>query len=262
MPTRLRLSAVAAAVVGGATLAAPPASAQTGLDERHQHVATLVSGDIEVLTGPVTGHCGIYTLSGGPDSPTPVSRREVATALRCVRDAQRRGRGAWAIWQVTGVDAVVYDGIAASAVSAVHLVRSQGNGGTVLLVPCLRPRVLDDGTIDCRAPAVPTDVRALRRDLERLARDVERTGGMDWDDVAETPPVTTAVAGVNPSLADAVAGAQAVVQADGEGQWPRCPHHFDHPLVFRDGWWFCDRDRAFIAALGRLSQAIPRVKRR
>jgi hypothetical protein len=34
--------------------------------------------------------------------------------------------------------------------------------------------------------------------------------------------------------------------------WPRCPRHRRHPLWFRDGWWWCERDSVAIARLGDL----------
>jgi hypothetical protein len=34
--------------------------------------------------------------------------------------------------------------------------------------------------------------------------------------------------------------------------WPKCPRHPHHPLWFRDGWWWCERETAAIAKLGEL----------
>lgn len=34
--------------------------------------------------------------------------------------------------------------------------------------------------------------------------------------------------------------------------WPVCPRHPNHPLDFRDGWWWCPRDTVALAPLGRL----------
>ncbi len=228
-------------------------------------MATLVTGEIEALTGPVIRHCGIYTLSDGFDSPPAAGRKQVTAALRCVREAQRRGRGAWAVWQVPGVDAIVFDGLAASAVSDVHLVRGLGSDAQVELTPCLRPRVPKDASITCAnlAPLEPGDVRKA---LDRLSRDLEQTAGVELPDVVWPADASTAAApaGENgePVLARAAASAQQTVHAAGHPLWPRCPRHFLHPLTYRDGWWFCDRDRAFVAELGRLSRVVPRVKRR
>jgi hypothetical protein len=33
--------------------------------------------------------------------------------------------------------------------------------------------------------------------------------------------------------------------------WPRCPRHA-HPLWFRDGFWWCERDDVRVARLGQL----------
>jgi hypothetical protein len=250
------MAVVAAAGVAGA----PPVAAQTALDERQQHVATLVTGEIEKLTGPAGRNCGIYTLRG-VDSPSPVRRRELTGALRCVLAAQRRGQAAWAIWQVPNVDAILFDGIGASAVSAVHTVTGRGSNADVDMAPCLEPRVGRDLTIECanHRPLTPRDVEKALRGLKR---DVERTSGLSWAEVA--PPSPSAGISSDPSeaLTAPVTAAQRAVHAAGETQWPRCPHHFDHPLTYREGWWFCERDAAFIAAVGRLSSVVPRVRRR
>ena len=52
---------------------AAPAAAQTGLDERRNAAVTLVTGEIERVTGPVDRHCGIFVLSGDPDGPPPAT---------------------------------------------------------------------------------------------------------------------------------------------------------------------------------------------
>lgn len=250
------LAVVAAVGVAGAR----PAAAQPALDERQQHVATIVTGEIETLTGPAGRNCGIYTLRS-VDSPSPVGRREVTAALRCVLGAQRRGQAAWAIWQVPNVDAILFDGIGASEVSAVHTVVGRGSNADVELAPCLDPRVGRDLTIECanHRPLTPRDVEKA---LRALKRDVERTSGFAWADVAPRPP--SAGVGSDPAetLTAQVMATQRSVHAAGETQWPRCPHHFDHPLTFRDGWWFCERDAAFIAVVGRVSSVVPWVKRR
>ncbi len=254
-----RWVAGATAALGMTLWLGPAAAAQTALDERQQHVATIVTGEIEKLTGPAGRNCGIYTLRG-VNSPSPVSRREVSAALRCVLAAQRRGQAAWAIWQVPNVDAILFDGIGASAVSAVHTVTGRGSNADVELTPCREPRVARDLTIECahHRPLTPRDVA---KTLRGLKRDVERTSGFAWAAVAPPPPSTGAGDPVETLTAQATA-TQRAVHAAGEPHWPRCPHHFDHPLTYRDGWWFCERDAAFIAAVGRVSSVVPWVKRR
>ena len=37
-----------------------------------------------------------------------------------------------------------------------------------------------------------------------------------------------------------------------ETSWPRCPRHLGHPLWFKDGWWWCERDHIAVARLGEL----------
>ena len=260
MPARRLVSAVAA-VVGVTVGLAQPVAAQTALDERQQHVATIVTGEIEKLTGADGRNCGIYTLAAGVDSPSPVGRREIGGALRCVQAAQRRGQAAWAIWQVPHVDAIMFDGLGASAVSAVHTVQGVGSNAEVRLAPCLMPRVGNDATIECANRRQPrsTDVPKVLRGLKR---DIERTSGMAWPAVAPAAPDPAAAGDPAVQAAQAVTAAQRAVHAAGEPHWPRCPHHFDHPLTYRDGWWYCERDAAFIAQVGRVSQAVPRVKRK
>lgn len=260
MFTRRALTAAAAAV--GATVGlAQTVVAQDALDERQQYVATIVTGEIEKLTGPAGRNCGIYTLAA-VDSLSPVGGREVTEALRCVLAAQRRGQAAWAIWQVPNVDAILFDGVGASAVSALHTVTGRGSNADVELAPCLKPRVGKDLAIECANRRAPT-VDHVAKTLRALKRDVERTSGMNWADVAPSPLTGTAASGEPSSvLTQTATEAQRAVHAAGEPQWPRCPHHFDHPLTYRDGWWFCERDHAFIAEVGRLSTAVPRVKRR
>jgi len=34
--------------------------------------------------------------------------------------------------------------------------------------------------------------------------------------------------------------------------WPACPRHGNHPLRFRDGSWYCERDAVTVAPLGGL----------
>ena len=40
--------------------------------------------------------------------------------------------------------------------------------------------------------------------------------------------------------------------------WPPCPRHCKHPLWYRDGGWWCERDHVRIANLGMLSSVIPK----
>lgn len=239
-------------------------TAQTALDERQQYVATIVTGEIQVLTGPVTNHCGIYTLSAGFDSP-PVALDDVKRALRCVVDAQRRGRPAWAIWQVSGVDAIVFDGVAASAVSAVHLVVGEGSDARVRMTPCRRPRVERDATIVCENAGRERTADELEKALKGLKRDLDLTSGLPRDVIKSlVAPAAAAPAGADHAsdpLEHAVANAQRAVHAAGQTQWPRCPHHFTHPLIYREGAWYCERDAAFVADVGRVWRVVPRMKR-
>lgn len=258
--SRRRWAAGAAAAVGITLWPGPPTTAQTALDERQQHVATIVTGEIEKLTGPAGRNCGIYTLRR-VDGPLPVGRREISGALRCVLAAQRRGQAAWAIWQVPDVDGILFDGLGASAVSAVHTVSGRGSNADVELAPCREPRVGKDLTIEC-ANSRRLTPRDVAKTLKAVRRDIERTSGHAWADVVPTSPPAGQAGTPAEALAAQVTAAQRAVHASGDAQWPRCPHHFDHPLTYRDGWWYCERDAAFIAAAGRLSSVVPRVRRK
>jgi hypothetical protein len=251
-----------AAVVAALCMTAP-ALAQSGLEERRGDAATLATSEIEAFTGPVERHCGIFTLPAGLDGPAAADRKEIVKALRCIRDAQRRGRAAWAVWQVAGVDATVFDGLAATAVSDVQLVQGEGSGGIVRLQPCLRPRVQKDATIACAnarstTPLSPGDLKAA---LSKLERDVERTAGKEFAPVVARL-ATQAGANASPSdpglLPRVVGEVQRAVHDQADATWPACPRHFAQALEFRDQRWFCARDRAFIADLGGLWKVLPR----
>lgn len=38
--------------------------------------------------------------------------------------------------------------------------------------------------------------------------------------------------------------------------WPACPRHGNHPLWFKDGSWWCDRDGLAVAKLGDLATIV------
>ena len=35
--------------------------------------------------------------------------------------------------------------------------------------------------------------------------------------------------------------------------WPTCPRHANHPLWFKEGWWWCEAENARLAELGSLT---------
>lgn len=39
--------------------------------------------------------------------------------------------------------------------------------------------------------------------------------------------------------------------------WPECPRHGSHPLWYRAGGWWCEKDRAEVCRLGALKGATP-----
>jgi hypothetical protein len=35
--------------------------------------------------------------------------------------------------------------------------------------------------------------------------------------------------------------------------WPACPRHPNHPMWFKDGWWWCEKDEVRVVELGSLA---------
>lgn len=237
----------------------PDQPGPSGLDERRNAAVTLVSGEIERFTGPVDRHCGIYTLAGDPQGPPAATRRQIATALRCVQAAKRQGRASWAVWQVAGVDWTTFAGLAVTAVSDVHLVDTGGSPTDVSLRPCLRPRVDGEGLVVCRNQ--PVDEGSGPRALDRFRADVARSFGKD---VASE--IARAMARVTPGQASPTSEAQmqrlltagrTALAASQGVDWPLCPIHRTHGLVLRDQHWRCEQDGVFVAPLGRLRRLRP-----
>jgi hypothetical protein len=257
---------LALSLAAGLHLAARPAqpvppgqAGQSGLDERRNAAVTLVSGEIERFTGPVDRHCGIYTLAGDPQGPPAATRQQIATALRCVQAAKRQGRASWAVWQVAGVDATVFAGLAVTAVSDVHLVDTGGSPTDVSLRPCLRPRVDGDGLVVCRNQ--PVDGKGVRQALDRFRADVARSFGKDVTaDVDRamarlaSPQASTSSEG---QVQQMVAMGRDALRASHGDDWPACPIHRTHALALRDQHWLCEKDGVFVAPLGRLRRLRP-----
>lgn len=240
----------------------PDAPGETGVDQRRNAAVTLVTGEIEKFTGQVDRHCGIYILAGGPDGPPAASRQQIQTALRCMQQAKRQGRAAWAVWQVGGVDATVFAGFASSRFGDLHLVDTGSAPDDLALRPCLQPRVAKDGTVVCRNQ--PIDVRSLERAMDHFHADVRRSLGR-----AIAKDVQRAIAALPPPSATAtpdeiaqqrVARGREVIRAATGRDWPICPLHHTHALELRDQQWFCAEDAAFVAPLGRLRRQRPAPK--
>jgi hypothetical protein len=231
---------------------------QTGVEERRNAAVTLLTGEIERVTGPVDRHCGIFVLSGDPSGPPPATRKQIQAAVRCVLEAKRQRRAAWAVWQVAGVDATVFDGLAVTRFSDPQLVEASGNGAELQLRPCLRPRVDDDGVVVCRN--TPVDAGGVAKALDRLRDDVRRGLGKDAGAVVdrEAAPDGTAT-GISPDAAFSAAAARVreVLRATTGTEWPICPLHRDHALELHDQHWLCRRDAAFVAPLGKLRRLRP-----
>lgn len=92
------------------------------------------------------------------------------------------------------------------------------------------------------------------RVVQLLVRDLHATVGAEHDYLA----VNNAV-----RLREFVENAESYVQRVVEDtqqdihdefidtEWPQCPRH-THPLWFRDGSWWCERDEVCVAPLGEL----------
>jgi hypothetical protein len=237
---------------------AAPAAAQTGLDERRNAAVTLLTGEIERVTGPVDRHCGIFVLTGDPGGPPPATRRQIQTALRCVQEARRRRLATWAVWQVPGVDATVFDGLAVTKFSDPQLVAASGNGAAVTLTPCLRPRVDQEGVVRCRNTPVEAD--GVGKAIDRLRADVRRGLGKDAGAIVDREAGPSAVvAGSSPdaTVAAHLVHVREVLRASHGIEWPTCPLHRDHTLELYEQHWLCRQDTAFVAPLGKLRRLRP-----
>ena len=231
----------------------PGVPGETGVDERRNAAVTLVTGEIERFTGHVDRHCGIFILPGGPDGPPAATRQQIQTALRCMQQAKREGRPAWAVWQVGGIDATAFAGFASSRFSDLHLVDTGSVPDDLSFRPCLLPRVAKDGAVVCRNQ--PADAPAMTKALDHFHDDVARSFGRrvarDVDRDIAAMPAPPSAAPPEEHVQQQIAHGRAAVRAATGVEWPLCPLHHDHPLVLRDQQWFCDRDAAFVAPLGR-----------
>ena len=264
--TERGLDGLVLAVLLAATLPAlalaqtvPDAPGETGVDQRRNAEVTLVTAEIEKFTGQVDRHCGIFVLPGEPDGPPAASRQQIQTALRCMQQAKRQGRAAWAVWQVGGVDATVFAGVASRRFGDLHLLDTGSAPDDLSLRPCLRPRVTKDGAIACRNQ--PIDGRSFEQVMDHFHADVRRSFGR-----ALAKDVQRAIAALPPPAATAtpeetarqqVARGREVIRTATGRDWPICPLHHDHALVLREQHWFCERDGAFVAPLGRLRRQRP-----
>jgi len=90
-----------------------------------------------------------------------------------------------------------------------------------------------------------------------LVQDLHATVGAGQDDLPRNNAVR-----LRPLFEDAASYIQRVVdqtQQDMHDQfidtaWPKCPRHA-HPLWFRDGSWWCERDDLCVAPLGKLESS-------
>ena len=248
---------VLAAVAQAQTPAGEPG--QTGVDERRNAAVTLVTGEIEKFTGAVDRHCGIFILPGAPDGPPAATRQQIATALRCMQQAKRQRRAAWAVWQVGGIDATVFAGFASSRFSDLHLVDTGSAPDDLSFRPCLTPRIAKDGAVTCRNQ--PVDAKGVRQAMDRFHDDVARAFGKDIARATDTAILATPSdqLPVSPDghVQVLVAHGREALKASQGVDWPLCPIHRTHPLVLREQHWFCDVDAAFVAPLGRLRRLRP-----
>ncbi len=234
------------------------AQTQTGVEERRNAAVTLLTGEIEGVTGPVDRHCGIFILTGDPSGPPPATRRQIQAAVRCVLEAKRQRRAAWAVWQVAGVDATVFDGLALTRFGDPQRVEASGNGAALQFSPCLRPRVDDDGVIICRN--TPVDAKGLPKAIERLRDDVRRGVGKEFRAVVDREAAQdSTAAGLSPdaSFSATAARVREALRATTGAEWPICPLHRDHALELFEQHWLCRKDAAFVAPLGKLRRLRP-----
>lgn len=95
----------------------------------------------------------------------------------------------------------------------------------------------------------------LQRVSDLLMRDADATSG-----VTQQAAILDIATGVRAFVDDADDYVQKVVDEVQqyfhdtfiETSWPQCPRHPNHPLWFRHGCWWCERDGVAIAKLGEL----------
>lgn len=258
--TRPTLAVVAAALaLNGVAHAQTGEPGLTGVDERRNAAVTLVTGEIERFTGQVDRHCGIFILHGGPDGPPAVTRQQIQTALRCMQQAKRQGRPAWAVWQVGGVDATTFAGFASSRFSDLHLVDTGSAPDDLSFRPCLQPRVGKDGAVTCRNQ--PVDASSMAKAMDRFHDDVARSFGRgiasEVDRTIAAAPAPSAGTSPDEALRQQVTRGREALRTATGSDWPICPVHRTHALELRDQQWFCAEDHAFVAPLGRLRKLRP-----
>jgi hypothetical protein len=92
------------------------------------------------------------------------------------------------------------------------------------------------------------------RVVQLLVTDLHATVGRDHDDLAQGNAVRLREFIEDPEsyIRRVVDDTQQEIH-DGfiDTVWPRCPRH-PHPLWFRDGSWWCERDEERVAPLGGL----------
>lgn len=247
-------------VLAGVAHAQTGEPGQTGVDERRNAAVTLVTGEIEKFHR--TRRAPLRHLldpAGRSHGPPAATRQQVATSLRCMQQAKRQGRAAWAVWQVGGVDATVFVGLASSRFSDLHLVdtgsapddlafrlcrgrasrrTARSPAATSRLTPraCARPWIAFTTTSLVRSARTPLErpmpgVHWLRRRINRR--------------------------GLDGHVQALVARGREALRTSQGVDWPLCPIHRTHALVLRDQHWFCDVDAAVVAPLGRLRRLRP-----
>ena len=87
-----------------------------------------------------------------------------------------------------------------------------------------------------------------------LERDVVRSLGPRYASIVHDAAANVASLGIAARCEKLVEDVQQYLQDTlVDETWPPCPHHPAHPLSYRDGAWWCDRDAVPIAQVGDLA---------
>lgn len=86
-----------------------------------------------------------------------------------------------------------------------------------------------------------------------LEQDVVRTLGMRYRAIVRDTAANIAALGIATRVEKLVDDVQQHIHDTFvDTVWPPCPRHPAHPLTYRDGAWWCDRDTVPVASLGDL----------
>ena len=101
------------------------------------------------------------------------------------------------------------------------------------------------------------DISPMRPEFDQviqlLERDVMQTVGESYRSLVRDAAANVRDLDVADGAAKVVEDVQQYLHDTSvDTTWPPCPRHLRHPLCYRDGAWWCERDGAALAPLGEL----------